>query len=216
MMHPLKREVISLLEQKQYKELLKLSASVHKLINILISLSYDKNKYISWRAIEAIGLVSKEIAGSDTETVRNIVGRLLWMIRDESGGIGWSVPETLGEIVRNNPQLCADIAPIIASFHEEKMLASGVIWALGRIGKINDETVGYAIPIVLPYLQSDDHTLRGFAAVALGRLGAIGAVSKLEQLRSDNHAVTYYADGELRQKTVGGFAEEALEMLGKT
>ena len=215
-MHPQKKEVISLLEQKKYEEILKVSASVHKIINILISLSYDKKQYIAWRAIEAIGLVSKELAESDAETVRNIVGRLLWMIRDESGGIGWSVPETLGEIVRHNPQLCADIAPIIASFHEEKMLTAGVLWALGRIGRINNETVGYAIPIVLPYLQSADPTLRGYAALALGRLGAIGAVSKLEQLRSDNNAVTFYEDGELRQKTVGRFAEEALEKLGKT
>ena len=215
-MHPQKKEVISLLEQKKYEEILKVSASVHKIINILISLSYDKKQYIAWRAIEAIGLVSKELAESDAETVRNIVGRLLWMIRDESGGIGWSVPETLGEIVRHNPQLCADIAPIIASFHEEKMLTAGVLWAVGRIGRINNETVGYAIPIVLPYLQSADPTLRGYAALALGRLGAIGAVSKLEQLRSDNNAVTFYEDGELRQKTVGGFAEEALGKLGKT
>ena len=215
-MHPQKKEVISLLEQKKYEEILKVSASVHKIINILISLSYDKKQYIAWRAIEAIGLVSKELAESDAETVRNIVGRLLWMIRDESGGIGWSVPETLGEIVRHNPQLCADIAPIIASFHEEKMLTAGVLWALGRIGRINNETVGYAIPIVLPYLQSADPTLRGYAALALGRLGAIGAVSKLKQLSSDNNAVTFYEDGELRQKTVGGFAEEALGKLGKT
>ena len=215
-MHPQKKEVISLLEQKKYEEILKVSASVHKIINILISLSYDKKQYIAWRAIEAIGLVSKELAESDAETVRNIVGRLLWMIRDESGGIGWSVPETLGEIVRHNPQLCADIAPIIASFHEEKMLTAGVLWAVGRIGRINNETVGYAIPIVLPYLQSADPTLRGYAALALGRLGAIGAVSKLKQLSSDNNAVTFYEDGELRQKTVGGFAEEALGKLGKT
>ncbi|MEW6602967.1 MAG: DVU0298 family protein, partial [Nitrospirota bacterium] len=182
-------------------------------MNILISLSYDKKKYISWRAIEAIGLVSKEIAESDTETVRNIVGRLLWMIRDESGGIGWSVPETLGEIVRNNRGLCADIAPIIASFHDEKMLTAGVLWAMGRIGNINDQTSGYAIPLILPYLQASDHVLRAYAAFALGRIGAVGAVPKLEQIRNDNSAVTYYEDGDLRQKTVGAFAEEALEEL---
>ncbi len=212
-MQPIKKEVLNLLEHNEYQKILNVSASVHKIINILISLSYDKNTYISWRAIEAIGLVSKEIAESDTETVRNIVGRLLWMIRDESGGIGWSVPETLGEIVRNNPQLCADIAPIIVSFHEEAMLTAGVLWALGRIGKINDETVGYAIPIVLPYLQSADHTLRGYAAFALGSFGAIGAVSKLEQLMCDNNAVTFYEKGELHRKSVGEFAQAALEKL---
>ncbi|MBI5664402.1 MAG: hypothetical protein HZC49_04855, partial [Nitrospirae bacterium] len=117
---------------------------------------------------------------------------------------------------RNNPQLCADIAPIIASFHDEKMLTAGVLWALGRIGKINDETIGYAIPIILPYLHSEDHTIRGYAAFALGNIGAIGAVPRLEQLVSDTGMATFYEDGELRRKTVGGVAQEALEQLRKT
>jgi len=62
---PIKQEVINLLEQKRYDEILLVSSSPHKIMNILISLSYDKQKYISWRAIEAIGLLSKEIAKSD-------------------------------------------------------------------------------------------------------------------------------------------------------
>jgi len=36
--------------------------------------------------MEAIGLGAKEISKTDPAAVRNIVGRLLWMIRDESGG----------------------------------------------------------------------------------------------------------------------------------
>ena len=82
---------------------------------------------MSWRAIEAVGLASKEIARTRPELVRNTVGRLLWMIRDESGGIGWSSPEMLGEIVRNNPEQFADIAPIIVSFLDEDMLSAGVL-----------------------------------------------------------------------------------------
>ncbi len=140
-MLPLKKEIIDLLEKRRYEDIINLSPSPNKVISVLITLSYDKTLRISWRAIEAIGLISKEIAKSDPGTVRNIAGRLLWMIRDESGGIGWSVPEILGEIVRNNPGLCSDLAPIIASFHEEKMLTAGVLWALGRIGKINNETL---------------------------------------------------------------------------
>ena len=212
----LKKEVIEYLEGRKYREIIRLSSSVHKIINILITLSYDKSKSVSWRAIEAVGVLSKEIAKSAPDTVRNIVGRLLWMIRDESGGIGWSSPEMLGEIVRNNPELCADVAPVIVSFHEEKMLTSGVLWALGRMGKINDETVGYAIPVVLPYLDSPDHTIRGYAACALGSLGAIGAIAKLESLRNDNNAITSYEDGELKKNTVGEFATEALESFSKT
>ena len=209
-MLPLKKEVIRCLDEKTYENIIRLSPSIHKLTNILITLSYDKTRSISWRAIEAMGLVSRETARTDPERVRNIVGRLLWMIRDESGGIGWSCPEMLGEIVRNNRVLCADVAPIIVSFHEEKMLLPGVLWATGRMGRINNETVGYAIPVVLPYLQSEDNTVRGYAAFALGELGALGAAPKLEQIRNDNSSINYYEQGELINKTVGDIASEAL------
>jgi hypothetical protein len=208
--HPLKKEVIRCLDRKTYEDIISLSPSIHKLTNILITLSYDKTRSISWRAIEAMGILARETARTDSERVRNIVGRLLWMIRDESGGIGWSCPEMLGEIVRNNRALCADIAPIIVSFHEEKMLLSGVLWAIGRMGRINNDTVGYAIPVVLPYLESNDNTVRGYAAFALGELGALGAAPKLEQIRNDNSSICCYEHGELIKKTVGDIAEEAL------
>src|SRR4030067_2920992 len=184
--------MITLLEKKQYDALVRLSFSERKILSILISLSYDKENPVSWRAIESIGLITKETAKTNPELVRNIAGRLLWMIRDESGGIGWSAPEILGEIVRNNPVLYSDIAPIIASFHEEKMLCSGVLWALGRIGKINDETVNYAFPIILSYLKSDDNTLRGYAAWTLREMGNEGSVAALENLRKDTkHSVFF-------------------------
>jgi hypothetical protein len=213
---PLKKEIAALLEKKEFSALVRLSLVDKKIISILISLSYDKNDPTSWRAMEAIGLATKEISGSNPETVRNIAGRLLWMIRDESGGIGWSAPEILGEIVRNTPVLCADIAPIIASFHEEIFLCSGVLWALGRIGKINDETVNYAVPIILSYLKSDDNTLRGYAAWTLGEMGNEASVTELENLKDDTSRIKFYEDGELKDKSVGELASGAIEkLLGK-
>ncbi len=214
-MAPLKKEIIRLLEKKDYAGLSKLSATNKKITTVLTSLTYDKKKPLSWRAIEAIGLITKQIADSDPDAVRTIIGRLLWMIRDESGGIGWSSPEILGEIVRNNPVLCADIAPIIASFHEEKMLTSGVLRAMGRIGKINDETTGYAIPIISSYIDSPEHTLRGYAAYALGETGTTSTASTLEHLKDDDNNIDFYEDGELKARTVGDIATEALRKLGK-
>lgn len=212
-MSPLKKEIAALLEKKEYPALVRLSLADKKTISILISLSYDKNNATSWRAMEAIGLATKEISGSNPETVRNIVGRLLWMIRDESGGIGWSVPEILGEIVRNTPVLCADIAPIIVSFHEEIMLCPGVLWALGRMGKINNETVNYAVPVIISYLGSGDNTLRGYAARALGEMGSEASVTELENLRDDTSRIKFYEDGELNKRSVGELASGSIVKL---
>jgi hypothetical protein len=208
-----KKEILSLLREKKYRELAGQSHNYKKIFSTLISLSYDKTDPLSWRAIESLGLVSGEASKSNHELVRNLAGRLLWMIRDESGGIGWSAPEMLGEVVRNNPELCADIAPIIVSFHEEKMLTAGVIWAVARMGKRNIEMVDYAIPIVINYLQSRNHTIRGYAAYALGEIGTEDTIPELEKLRDDDKIVSFYEDGELKQKTIKDIAEEAIRKL---
>lgn len=214
-MSKLKVRIRSLLEDNNIEELTALTLSDTKIITALISLSYDKNSIVSWRAIEAIGTISKEIAKNDTSFVKDLAGRLLWMIRDESGGIGWSSPEILGEIVRNNPRLCADIAPIIASFHEEKMLTSAVLRAMGRIGKINQETVEYSVPIISSYLNSSDHTTRGHAAFALGELGNSDCLYSLEELTGDKNIIEIYDGCNLIKKPVGEIAAEAILKIQK-
>ena len=209
----MKEKIKKLLAEKRYDELIALSSSGKSVFRMLISLTYDKKTLISWRAIEAVGLVSKEIARTRPELVRNTVGRLLWMIRDESGGIGWSSPEMLGEIVRNNPEQFADIAPIIVSFLDEDMLSAGVLRAIGRIGGKDAELVRHSAPLILPYLHNPDPLLRGLAAWAIGRIGTEEVVAELERLRSDGNKIIIYDEGELKEKTVGELAERAIKEI---
>ncbi len=154
-------------------------------------------------------------AESDPELVRHTVERLLWMIREESGGIGWSSPEILGEIVRNNPELCKDIAPIIVSFHDELPLRAGVLHAVARMGKNNTEMTAYAIPITLSYLTDTDPLIRGNAAWALGEAGAAGSAASLEKLKDDKSIVPFYEGGNLNEKTVGEIAVNALSKIAE-
>ncbi|MBI5204232.1 MAG: HEAT repeat domain-containing protein [Nitrospirae bacterium] len=209
----MKEKIKRLLTEKRFDELIRLSCSESRILSTLISLTYDKKSLMSWRAIEAVGLVSKEIARTRPELVRNTVGRLLWMIRDESGGIGWSSPEMLGEIVRNNTEQFSDIAPIIVSFLEEDMLAAGVLRAIGRIGQANPGLVKHAMPAILPYLHSPDPVLRGLAAWAIGEIGSAGAIRELEKLQDDISSITIYEEGELREKTVGELARSSIKKL---
>ena len=209
----MKEKIKRLLTEKRFDELARLSCSESRILSTLISLTYDKKSLMSWRAIEAVGLASKEIARTRPELIRNTVGRLLWMIRDESGGIGWSSPEMLGEIVRNNPERFSDIAPIIVSFLEEDMLAAGVLRAIGRIGQVNHGLVKHAMPAILPYLRSPDPVLRGLAAWAIGEIGSAGAIRELEKLQDDISSITVYEEGELREKTVGELAGSSIKTL---
>lgn len=212
-MLPFKKNILSLLENGDLQEIARLKTSPFKIINNLVSLSYDKKSSIAWRAIEAVGLFTGEMAKEDSEFVRNIVGRLLWMIRDESGGIGWSVPEMLGEIVKNNPVLCADIAPIVVSFHEELMLATGVLWAAGSMGELSKETIEDSVPLIRPFLTSPDAAQRGYAVRALGVFGASESKKDIERLVNDKSLIPFYHNGDLQEKTVGEIAAEALSRL---
>ncbi|MBI5050505.1 MAG: HEAT repeat domain-containing protein [Nitrospirae bacterium] len=209
----LKETIKRLLLERQYDELARLASGDIKILSVLISLAYDKKNLLCWRAIEAIGLITKKLSKTRLEAVRNLTGRLLWMIRDESGGIGWSSPEILGEIVRNNPESFSDIAPVIVTFHHEEMLRQGVLRAIGRIGRINDKFAEYAASCIIPYLDSPDPVLRGYTAWALGEIGTAESLEKIEELKNDNNLIAIYEDGELKQKTIGEIAEEAIKRL---
>lgn len=205
-----KKEIRKLLEESRYNELKNLIPDKRKLITLLISLTYDRNDVISWRAMEAIGLITAGVSRENPEFVRNVVNRLLWMIRDESGGIGWSCPEILGEIIKNNPELCEDIATVVASFHDEKMLRPGVMLAIGRIGNIHSYFYDFAAPIVTSYLNDPDPATRAYAAYAGGELDIPGITDALEVLKNDTAPVLFYEGGLLKEKTAGEIAATAI------
>ena len=208
-----KTEIKKLLKESRYHELNDLFPDKRKLITLLISSTYDRKDIVAWRAMEAIGLITADISGGKPDFVRDVVNRLLWMLRDESGGIGWSCPEILGEIVKNNPELCKDIATVVASFHDEKMLTSGVMLAIGRIGNIHTYFYDFAAPIVTSYLDDPDPATRAYAAYAAGELDIRDTEDKLEELKNDTSPVPFYEDGELKNKTAGGIANTALAKL---
>jgi hypothetical protein len=209
----LKKEIINILSEKKYDELTKESSNIRRVLTMLISMTYDKDSVISWRAIEAIGLITASISATDPDLVKSTAGRFMWMMRDESGGICWSAPEILGEIVRNNPVLCADSATVIVSFHDEIMFTAGVMRAAGRMGKTHTEMADYAAPIIVSCLDSPDRLIRGNAAWAAGELGVALAADSLENLRGDTDSILFYEKGELINKTVGELAGAALAKI---
>ena len=117
-----KSELKELLQSYRLDSIVEASIKDRSIIRMLISLVYDKEDVQSWRAIEAIGLASGEIARKNPDVIRNLSQRLLWMLREESGNGPGSAPEILGEIVRQAPDTFADIGQVVTSFHDEKML----------------------------------------------------------------------------------------------
>lgn len=206
----LKNEVKAALEVKDFGKVADLARHNSKVFSILISLSYDKEDLMTWRAIEAMGIAADAVTEVSLPTVRNVIQRLLWSLGEESGGIGWSAAEMLGEIATRRPKEFADIPPIILSFHEEEMFRNGVLWAMGRIAEAGAVVVKDADTVAAYYLTHHDPATRGIAAWATGRLRGASWTDKLRDMVSDQGELRLYENREIVCKTVGGICREVL------
>ncbi|MBI5026451.1 MAG: HEAT repeat domain-containing protein [Nitrospirae bacterium] len=209
----LREKVATMLDNSRFEELTDLGHRNKGVFRHLIALTYNKESAICWRAIEAIGKITGVISQEHPEVVRNLIQRLLWSMREESGGIGWSMAEILGEIIRNSPDIFSDILPIVVSFHEEEMFRAGVLRAIGRIGSISPALVNANIPLVRFYLDDHNPDVRASAAWTLGQLKADEGIDELQRLLNDCTPVTIYDNGELFQMTVGEVARKAMAMI---
>lgn len=193
-----------------------LAEGERRVLGALLAYTYEPDGLLRWRAVEALGLASRRVAQRDPEFVRGILRRLLWSLSDESGGIGWSAPEAMGEIVAHSPDLFGDFAPIVASLFEsleEDYFQPGILWAIGRIAGSAPALVRDAFPTVLGFLASADPRVRGVAAWTLGKMGERQAVTRLARLFGDAEPLHIYEASALRETTVGELAGQSVVQL---
>jgi hypothetical protein len=218
----LKRKVLGLLESDNFQEglseLCRLPA--RKVINPLFSFLLSNDEQTRWRAITAMGAVVAHLATENMESARVIMRRLMWMLNDESGGIGWGAPEAMGEIIASHEGLAEEYVNVLASyvneegnFLEYEPLQRGAVWGVGRVAQVRPELVQDAVPHLLSSLKSPDAGIRGLAAWTLGLLGAEGARPQLEALLLDNTEISLYVDGRLVRRSLSDLAKEALALI---
>lgn len=77
---------------RDFSAVLELASRQRRTLSFLTALTYDRQALVAWRAIEALGLVAAQMAEEDPEYVRVHLRRMLWLLSDESGGVGWRAP----------------------------------------------------------------------------------------------------------------------------
>ncbi|MCX7988981.1 MAG: hypothetical protein N2647_06035 [Thermodesulfovibrio sp.] len=134
-----KKDFLCLLEEESFEQIEKVSLNNLNVFGWLISLSYDKENPMSWKAIMAMGHVAKAyVEAEEIEPLRNTIRKLLWSMTDESGGIGWRAAELIGEIIYAKPSLFKDIIPILWSQREEESFLESVLRSMIKLSnKIN-------------------------------------------------------------------------------
>ncbi|GBF35700.1 methylated-DNA--protein-cysteine methyltransferase [Desulfocucumis palustris] len=201
-----KEEVIALLENRDYEAIAAMVQSRKSNLRYLNRLLYHPEQLIRWRAIEAMGVLADRLAAEDPEAVRVILRTLLWTINDESGGIGWSAPECIGEIIHRRPEMFGEFASIVLSYTDEEMLRRGVLWAAGRIAQARPELVREDMSHLLGFLDDSDPVVRGYALRLMHIMGQSLDAGKYGRLLADHSAVPVYERGKLGLTTVAGLA----------
>lgn len=199
----LKDNIKAALLDADFDSIVSIAIREKRAFSILISLAYDKTDLICWRAIEAIGKAAGALK-KDPDFVRNIVQRLLWSLSEESGGIGWSAPDMLGEIVINAPDQFPDIPPIILSFKDEESFLPGVLWAMGRMAGagVNGLDRDLCRDIIIRSLNDKSPFIRGLAIWTTSMLKLKELRDKVSLLLKDNEFFLLYEDHSLKEISV--------------
>ena len=171
-----KKTVCDLLDRNDFGTVVSLARNDRKTVSLLVRLAYDKETLVGWRAIEAIGLAAREMISADLDFLRETCRKLIWSLSDESGGIGWSAPEILGEIVSADPKRFKDFIPLIASVYEieEDVFRGGVLFALGRIAEHAPELAAPYQKIIISSLADTDPIVKVRGLELVGLLWSYG------------------------------------------
>jgi len=213
----LKKEVLVLLREEDFNQALEAIRSLpaRRVINPLFSFLCSVDPRMRWRAITAVGVVVADTADEDMESARVIMRRMIWNLNDESGGIGWGLPEAMGETLARHEGLACEYVNILVSyvredgnFLEHQPLQRGVLWGLARLAQARPELLQNVLPHVKPFLSSEDPNLRGLAVWILGLVGGGRGEPLLTELENDTSEFTLYQNGRERTYRIGEIARQ--------
>jgi hypothetical protein len=174
-----KSAVRELLESRDKEAILDWGANDPQALRTLSSMLFETDSLIRWRAIEALGIVASEVFQSDSDAVRRLISRLLWLMNDESGGLCWHAPEAIAEITLHIAPLVGEYAQILLSFLYEEPFEVGVRLGIARLATSHPDAVK---PACDQLVQVDKSRTPKIALASLFALKALGIDASVSQM----------------------------------
>ena len=200
-------------------------------VNVLFSAICREDPHIRWFAVSCMGEAVARLAAQEMEEARIVMRRFLWSLNDESGGIGWGVPESMAEAMCRHAGLAEEYVHMLISYMREDgeeicqdgnyiehpLLQRGLLWGVARMSSCRprllvERGAGADIP---PYLQAEDGETRGLAVHAAGHLHLNATEGALRGLIQDTTPLTLFWEGAFQSTTVGELALSALERMSE-
>jgi len=134
---------------------------------------------LSQRAASALGLVISVMAKESPESARNIVRRFMWHMNEDSGNIGWGIPEAFAETLACSPLLFREFHKVLISYIVQTNnsnnycdyapLRSSCYWAVGRLVQVEPSIIPYVRPHLELGLADEDEKCRDKAKWAMAQ-----------------------------------------------
>jgi len=213
----IKTRVSELLCKRDYDSLLELCERDRHYWQEIRFRLYDLNERIRWPAIETVARVMRNWWNSGKEEkVRQYIRTLFWSMNEESGGIGWSSPQAVAEIIVNLPTLVEPYGRMmIAHCIDEPSLVKGCLWGIGRMGLLIADSLYLFRKKILDVFQSNEGEVLALASWAIGEAGFEPALPFLQKLGHRTEEIRIYVNGNFSEKTIGLWAEEAIVKIEK-
>ncbi|MBM9520984.1 HEAT repeat domain-containing protein [Desulforhopalus vacuolatus] len=193
------------------------------LINPLFSAICHPLERVRWHAVSAFGVVVSKLADENLEEARVVMRRLLWSLNDESGGIGWGAPESMGEILAQSEALRREYLHMLLSYMQEDgeelfqdgnylelpMLQRALLWGLGRVAECFPELMRQQIhlPDLCWYLESPDRQVAALA-LRLYKLIGVNPGAKMLALFTHDQTLEFYSAGIIESVKIATLVAE--------
>jgi len=209
-----KKEIEEYVRQFDFDPIVSVAGHDRKLIRNLQRLLYSGDDLFRKRAAEILGRACAVIGEKDPGTVSKLLQGLFYSISD-TAAFTWGAFEAIGEIIRHRPDMFAGYVPQLYQYLPDKTRRAQVIEVIGRISQQKPDLFRKSTFHFIPFLNDPDPVVRGYTAWLLGNLRADETREDLEKIRQETNEIPIYENGELKHKTLGTVATEALEKLGR-
>ena len=201
-----KRIALGFLRSRDWTSLRGWTRTNRRALATLYSLMYDPDELVKWRAIEATGIAARVKADRDLDRVRDFIRRCIWLMNDESGGLGWHSPEVIGEVLVNVPELIAEYGGLLPHYFFEEPFERGAVIAVSRVGGLAPSLISEHADELMTLLGDADPGIRFHALRALKKIDTRLPDALVQRLSRDSDEVSVYdfENGHLERVSVAG------------
>ena len=109
-----------------------------RVLRFLVGRLYGEEKA---RAVRLLGELARDEELLPADQLVELMRRFFWALNDESGAVPFGIPEAIGELLAQRPQLQAEYLTMLCGLLTSEEMSQtgpierGAVWALGRVGR---------------------------------------------------------------------------------